>query len=191
MRFGIELPAAGVLSEPAALSATAAAADQLGYAAVWSPWLGELAQVAAVTRSLALGWILDESPGTTPLRPGGLGSWAGLLTAVVAPRTAFGRVRPMLPTAVLLDSSTEPPPADEGTGWAPSGYPGAGALERWRTANPDARLVLRWDRELTAAEIEDVRSLDVDEVVVRAPGATTLDEQLATFARVAEALAQG
>jgi hypothetical protein len=191
MRFGIELPAAGVLSEPAALSATAAAADQLGYAGVWSAWLGELAGVAAVTRSLALGWILDESPGTTPLGLGGLGSWAGLITGVVAPRTAFARVRPVLSTAALLDSSTDPPATEEGTGWAPTSYPGAAALGRWRTANPDAPLVLRWDRELTAAEIAAVRSLDVDEVVLRAPGATTLDEQLATFARVAEALAQG
>ena len=188
MRFGIELPSAGALSEPAALSATAVAADQLGYATAWSAWLGELAQVAAVTRSLALGWIVDESPGTTPLRPDATATWAGLLAGVVAPRTAFGRVRSLLGTTALLDSSVDPPVSDDGTGWAPSSYPGAGPLGRWRATNPAGRLVLRWDREPTVAELEEMRGLSVDEVVVRAFRATTLDEQLATFARVAESL---
>lgn len=189
MRFGIALPLAGTLSEPAAVSASAAAAEQLGYATVWSSWVGQLAQVAAVTDRVDLGWVWDELLGTgPPVWPESLQSLAERLKLVAAPANALPWLRRYLPGPALLNLSIDAPADGPETGWAPAVHPGSEALTRWRHHHPAGRLVLHWHRRPTVSELGEVHRLRVDEVVVRRPQATSLDQQLAFFAAVAEGL---
>lgn len=71
MRIGISVAQCGRLAQPAAVSAAARAAEQLGYSSVWvcdavlDP-VGVLAATAAITSRVGLGASLDVGPGSDP-----------------------------------------------------------------------------------------------------------------------------
>lgn len=188
MRFGISLPPAGPLSEPAAVVATAVAAEQLGYSTAWSSWLEQLAQVAVRTDRLRLGLVWGELPGSPPLRPGAVPVLGDRWCCLVAPSSAVAALAADHPDLRVFSGSVAPPPRRV-KGWAPLWGPELTGLDRWRGDRPDGVLVLRFDRAPDRAELERARRLQVDEVVVGV-SASTLDEQLQAFAAVAEALSE-
>jgi hypothetical protein len=91
----------------------------------------------------------------------------------------------------LLLGCADTPPADA-AGWAaPSLVDIDGRSAQWRAADPSRLLLLRLRRCPTEQDLELALAAGVDELVVSLPDATTLDEQLAGFAEIAERLAVG
>lgn len=184
MRFGIALPADGPLAEPDAVAATGRAAEALGYASVWSSALRQLAEVAGGTERVPLGLLLPERDGvrveTHELR--------GRLAYVAAREPELSDLWGALPTCRLLDASDVAPRSDRVDGWAPQATGSMVPPAAWRAADPSRLLVLRISGPPTEFDLRSAAAVRVDELVVALPAAVTLDEQLATFADIAERL---
>lgn len=184
MRFGIALCADGPLAEPDAVAAAGRAAEALGYASVWASSLRQLAEVAGGTERVPLGLLLPERDG---LRVGAddLGE---RLAYVAAQEPELTDLWGVLPTCRLLDASDVAPESDRVDGWAPRATGSMVLPAAWRAADPLRLLVLRVSGPPTEFDLRSAAVVGVDELVVALPAAVTLDEQLATFADIAEGL---
>ena len=185
MQFGIALHPGGALATLDAVLGIGRAAEALAYASIWSTSLAQLAQVAAGTTHIPLGLRLDGTPGSlaSELPQDDLDRLGERLHWVAAPeiRLRSLAVRGIAP--LLLSSAPRPPAEPFVGGWAPEFAAGLAAPVR------PGRFVLRIDRTPTVAELRTAFALGADELVLGLSRSTTLDEQLAGFAAVAEQLA--
>lgn len=184
MRFGIALPADGPLAEPDAVAAAGRAAEALGYASVWASSLRQLAEVAGVTEQVPLGLLLPERDGTAV----GAHALDARLVYVAAREPELSGLGGTLPSCRLLDTSDVAPESAQVDGWAPHASPALLLPAAWRAADPRRLLVLRVSGPPTQLDLRTAAVARVDELVVALPGAVSLDEQLATFADIAERL---
>lgn len=192
MRFGIALPAGGPLADRAAVSSAVRAAEELGYASVWSGSAAQLAAVAPVTAAVRLGLhVVDVSRSVaevTAVLGAGLGKRFTYLAANA--RSVRSAAVPVGDTC-LLDTSDDPPPAGIAAGWCPPPATDLAVVGRWRAAEPDRLLVVWMHRMPHECDLRAVRSAGADELVLALPFARTLDDELAGFADAAERVALG
>ena len=106
----------------------------------------------------------------------------GLRFVVASPGRFFPDYAP------LLDASDVAPESDRVDGWAPQATGSMVLPAAWRAADPLRLLVLRVSGPPTEFDLRSAAVVGVDELVVALPAAVTLDEQLATFADIAEGL---
>jgi hypothetical protein len=172
VRLGILLPGTGPLAAAAAVQTTARAADELGYASLWST-SADVLQIAARTAPVPRGLLLAQAP--TDLHVDGLTYLAG----PALDRRAGERCTPV---PRVLESGPAAPEAGAVDGWCPRDD-GALAVASW-----SGLLVVRLHRVPDGAWLQRLAAAGAAEVLVHLPGAS-LDGQLAGFAEAAEAVA--
>jgi hypothetical protein len=185
MQFGIALHPGGVLATPDAVLGIGRAAEALAYASIWSTSLAQLAQAAAGTTQIPLGlWLGGMSGSRAPELPQhDLDRLGEQLHWVAGPETWLHPLAIRGIGPLLLSSAPRPPAETYVDGWAPEFTAGLSAPVR------PGRFVLRVDRTPTVAELRTAFALGADELLLGLSRSTTLDEQLAGFAAVAEQLA--
>ena len=241
MRIGISVAQCDRLARPAAVSAAARAAEQLGYSSVWvcdsllDP-TGVLAATASITSRVRLGASLHLTAGADPasiaralttvdLMSDGRLSVA-LAVAPGAPEHCLDDVLDALdargdgaPRPTVLLDGREPAALDRvarrGDGWAPAGLPVARLAPLWaglrdlaagHGRDPDGlqlvvpvgivlteqavdgpRASYQGDPDQVAEDVDLIRRVGADEVVLSLDGDPTLDQALDGYARIAEA----